>query len=235
VEQLDCIIAADQKLITCSVFGEIRCNCRLTGMPDLTLTFTRSNLLDDCSLHRCVRINRYQRERVISFVPPDGNFKLLSYRVNGINQIPIYVKPNITYKSGSGRVHIMVGAKWIQEKDKSVTDVVIFIPLPKSTINTALTTNVGTVKHDPSSKLCRWEIGKMPKERTPVLEGNITLPVDFIPDESPTVRAEFQVKMMTVSGLKVDGLAIRGVKYKPFKGVRSVTQAGKFQVRCTTL
>jgi AP-3 complex subunit mu len=41
-----------------------------------------------------------------------------------------------------------------------------------------------------------------------------------------------QVKMLALSGLKVDGLAIRGVKYKPFKGVRSVTQAGKFQVRC---
>jgi AP-3 complex subunit mu len=41
-----------------------------------------------------------------------------------------------------------------------------------------------------------------------------------------------QVKMLCLSGLKVDGLAIRGVKYKPFKGVRSVTQAGKFQVRC---
>jgi len=232
VEQLDCIISANQNLVVCSVFGEIRCNCRLTGVPDLMLTFTRPNLLDDCSLHRCVRINRYMKERVISFVPPDGNFKLLSYRVNGITQLPIYVKPIVNYKAGGGRVQIMVGSK---VGEKAVTDVVIYLPLPKNTINTSLSANVGSVKHDPTTKLCRWEIGKIPVERTPMLEGTITLPPDFVPDESPTVRADFQVKMMTVSGLKVDGLAIRGVKYKPFKGVRSVTEAGKFQVRCSTV
>jgi len=80
VEQLDVIIGANQNIISASVYGEIRCNARLSGMPDLTLSFSRPSLLDDCSLHRCVRINRYQRERVISFVPPDGNFKLLTYK-----------------------------------------------------------------------------------------------------------------------------------------------------------
>jgi AP-3 complex subunit mu len=124
----------------------------------------------------------------------------------------------------------MVGAKVTGEKP--VTNIVIIIPFPLCLRSAALTPNVGTVRIDPITQVCRWEIGKLPKEKTPTLEGTITLPPDYTPDEAPTVRAEFAVKMLAASGLKVDGLAIRGVSFKPFKGIRSVTQAGKFTIRC---
>jgi AP-3 complex subunit mu len=199
-------------------------------MPDLTLSFTKPNLLSDVSLHRCVRINRYQREKIISFVPPDGVFKLLSYRINGNTNMPIYVKPTITYgTNGTGRVECQVGSKNV--RDLPILDVVIIIPLTKHLISSTLTANCGSVRQDPKSKVVRWEIGKMPIDKTPQLDGGLVLPPDFKSDERPTVRAEFQVKMYCASGLKVDGLAIRGVKYKPFKGVRSLTQAGRFQLR----
>ncbi len=71
----------NQSVSMCSIFGEARCKCELSGMPDLLLTFNKPSLLDDCSLHRCVRINRYESERVVSFVPPDGEFTLFTYKV----------------------------------------------------------------------------------------------------------------------------------------------------------
>jgi AP-3 complex subunit mu len=40
-----------------------------------------------------------------------------------------------------------------------------------------------------------------------------------------------QVSMFAASGLKVDGLALHNEKYSHWKGVRSITRAGKFQVR----
>jgi hypothetical protein len=60
VEQIDAIIAPTGNPVSIQVYGDIRTNCRLSGMPDLTLNFTRSNLLEDCALHRCVRINRFE-------------------------------------------------------------------------------------------------------------------------------------------------------------------------------
>jgi len=230
VEQIDAIISSEQQVITANVYGDIKCNCRLTGMPDLTLTFTRPSLLDDCSLHRCVRINRYQRERQISFVPPDGKFKLLSYRVGGDIRMPVFVKPQINYGPNNGRVYVTVGSKYAS--DKPVTELVVIIPLTKATRSISLSANVGTVKPDQITKVVRWEIGRLPKEKTPTLEGTISLPPDYVVDEAPTITAEFVVKMTTASGLKVEGLAIKNVKYKPFKGVRSVVTAGKFQIRC---
>jgi len=230
VEQIDCIVSNNGNLVSCHVFGDIKANCRLSGMPDLTLTFTKPSLLEDCSLHRCVRINRFQREHVVSFVPPDGQFTLMSYRVKGLSQLPIYIKPTVTYKPGQGKIYVQVGAKF--GSDKQITELVVIIPLPKQLKTTTISANVGSIKQDQITKVLRWDIGTLGDKKVPVLEGTIVLPTDYTPDEMPTITAELTMKMFCISGLKVDGLAIRGVKYKPFKGVRSVTQAGKFQVRC---
>ena len=229
VESIDAITSANGGVMVATVFGEMKCNCRLSGVPDLTLSFTKQNLLDDVSFHRCVRIQRYQRERVLSFVPPDGPFKLMSYRVGGITQMPIYVKPQITFRAGSARVHIMVGSKL--GEDKPLTAVKVLIPFPTSMRSHTLTVNVGTIHIDTPSQLCHWEIGRIPKDVTPLMEGGLVLMSDQVVEDLPVLRAEFVCKMYAASGLKVDGLAIRNVGYKPFKGVRSVTQAGKFQIR----
>lgn len=233
IESIDAILSPSGETIHANIFGDVNCNCRLSGMPDLTLSFTKPSLLDDVSLHRCVRINRYTREKVISFVPPDGQFKLMSYRIPGAAScaMPIYIRPQITYGPGQGKIYVQVGLK--QNGDKTVTNVVVLIPLPACTRAASLTPNMGSVRIDSKTQLARWEIGKLPKDKTPTLEGSITLPMEFKADsESPTVRGEFVVKMLAASGLKVDGLAIRGVTYKPFKGIRSCTQSGKFTVRC---
>lgn len=228
VEHVDAVISSNQNVISCMLYGDINCNCRLTGMPDLTLTFNRPSILDDCSLHRCVRILRFQREKVVSFVPPDGNFRLLSYKTAG-GDIPIYVKPQISFKPGSGKVHIMVGRKGMV--NKPITNIIVTIPLPSETRNTSLSANIGAVKYDQKKKVVTWEFAKIPQDLTPVIEGGITLPPDLVPDESPVVRAKFTVKMWTSSGIKVDGLSVRNVRYKPFKGVRTLTQAGRFETR----
>jgi AP-3 complex subunit mu len=39
-------------------------------------------LLDDVSFHPCVRFKRWESERILSFIPPDGNFRLLAYHVS---------------------------------------------------------------------------------------------------------------------------------------------------------
>ena len=73
------------------------CNSMLSGRPDLTLSFIDPNILEDTSFHPCVRLARWEREKVISFIPPDGVFRLFTYRVRGISNLPIYVNPQITF------------------------------------------------------------------------------------------------------------------------------------------
>lgn len=41
-------------------FFQIDCCIKLSGMPDLTLTFVNPRLFDDVSFHPCVRFKRWE-------------------------------------------------------------------------------------------------------------------------------------------------------------------------------
>ncbi len=37
--------------------------------------------LDDLHFHQCVRLTTFDAERIITFIPPDGDFELLTYDI----------------------------------------------------------------------------------------------------------------------------------------------------------
>jgi len=228
IEEIDTIIDNNQMPVNTEVSSSILVNCKLSGMPDLTLIFNNPRIMDDASFHPCVRLNKWEQSRVISFIPPDGQFELMKYRVLGQIQLPIFCKPQITYSETGGKVTVMVGQKPIS---KTVEGIIITIPFPKSVQTCNLTANVGHVAYDDSNKICKWDIGKIPKD-SPILSGNIVFqPGSPIPEAKPTLMVDFKINMFAVSGLKVESLAMVNEAYKPWKGVRSITKAGKFQVR----
>lgn len=56
----------------------------------------------------------FQAERVLSFIPPDGNFRLISYHINTQSTvaIPVYVRHNLSIKTGEqARLDLTVGPK----------------------------------------------------------------------------------------------------------------------------
>jgi AP-3 complex subunit mu len=228
-EEIDCIIDGNGLVVNSEVHGEIQSNCRLSGMPDLTLCFNNPHIMDDASFHPCVRYSRWEHDKVLSFVPPDGSFKLMNYRVKGQLQMPLYVKPQISFHESGGRVNVMVGPK--NNMNKAIEAVVVNIPFPKIVTSASLTANVGAVLYDEQAKVAKWSIGKLPKDKTPQLSGTMTLPAGAqLPEANPTLTTQFKIMMYTASGIKVDSLAC-SERYKPYKGVRSITKAGKFQVR----
>ena len=51
------------------------------------------------------------------------------------------------------------------------------------------------------------------------------------PESNPSISIGFTISQMAISGLKVSRLDLFGEKYKPFKGVKYITKAGRFQIR----
>jgi len=43
---------------------------------------SRTVEMDDLKFHQCVDMNKFESERLIEFVPPDGEFELMNYRLN---------------------------------------------------------------------------------------------------------------------------------------------------------
>ncbi|XP_788453.3 AP-3 complex subunit mu-2 [Strongylocentrotus purpuratus] len=232
IEEVDCIIDKSGSTVIAEIQGYIDCSVKLTGMPDLTMSFVNHRLLDDVSFHPCVRYKRWESERVLSFVPPDGNFRLLSYHIGASNltAIPVYVKPNIMMRETSGRFEVMVGPK--QTMGKTVENVVITCDLPKQVLNMTLTPTQGSYSFDPVSKIMSWEVGKINPQKLPSIKGSMSLQSGVPPPEAnPTLSVQFSINQLAISGLKVNRLDMYGEKYKPFKGVKYLTRAGKFQVR----
>lgn len=101
VEEVDAITTATGAVVSSDVSGTIQCQSHLSGVPDLLLTFKDPNLLDDCSFHPCVRYARFEKDQIVSFVPPDGDFELMRYRIRSDRarnfQPPVYCHAQWTY------------------------------------------------------------------------------------------------------------------------------------------
>lgn len=138
-------------VISSSIYGVVEAESKLSGMPDLTLRWNNPRMIDDASFHPCVRYNRYEMDRVISFVPPDGAFTLMKYRIYQTIQPPMYCKPSISFGETGGKVSIMIGPK--NCGDKVVEDVVITIPLPPCVSTYHLEGSMGTTSYDDKTKV----------------------------------------------------------------------------------
>uniref|UniRef100_A0A8D2QBT3 Adaptor related protein complex 3 subunit mu 2 n=2 Tax=Passerellidae TaxID=1729112 RepID=A0A8D2QBT3_ZONAL len=202
VEEIDAIIDKSGSTITAEIQGVIDACVKLTGMPDLTLSFMNPRLLDDVSFHPCVRFKRWESERILSFIPPDGNFRLLSYHVSAQNlvAIPVYVKHNISFRDSSslGRFEITVGPK--QTMGKTVEGVMVTSQMPKSVLNMTLTPSQGTHAFDPVTKLLSWDVGKINPQKLPSLKGSVSLQAGTSkPDENPTINLQFKIQQLAIS------------------------------------
>ncbi|CAF4942128.1 unnamed protein product, partial [Rotaria socialis] len=60
IESFDAIIDQRGMIITAEISGVIDCCVKLSGMPDLTLSFINPRLLDDVSFHPCVRLKKWE-------------------------------------------------------------------------------------------------------------------------------------------------------------------------------
>jgi AP-3 complex subunit mu len=266
VEAVDATLDSEGRLLAGGVYGEVHAVARLSGMPDLTLTFANSGLLDDVRFHPCVRYARFAADRVLSFVPPDGPCKLMSYKVRDPPTpmggrgmmgavpplpLPLYVKPQFSFSEASGRISLMVGPR--MDMRKPVEGIVIRVPLPVCVASIDVQANHGGVGYDEKSKVILWDLGTIPKDRTPILSGVLQLDrsrtgdfgevggggvVDaataknkMLWDEALSIEVSFKVFGANVSGLSVDALHLVNEQYKLYKGVRYTTMSGRFVVR----
>ena len=63
--------------------------------------------MEDVKFHQCVRLSRFENDRTISFIPPDGEFELMSYRLNTQVKPLIWVECLVESHSGS-RIEYML-------------------------------------------------------------------------------------------------------------------------------
>lgn len=229
VEEMDAIINRDGTLVKCEIYGEVQVNSHLSGLPDLTLSFANASILNDVRFHPCVRLRPWESQQILSFVPPDGQFKLMSYRIKKLKNIPIYVKPQLTSDSGTCRISVLVGIR--NDPRKPIDSITVEFQLPPCVLSADLTSNHGTV-NILANKTCSWSIGRLPKDKAPSMSGTLVLETGLERlHVFPSFRVGFRIMGVALSGLQIDKLDLKNLPSRPYKGFRALTRAGEYEVR----
>ena len=85
--------------------------------------------LEDIRFHQCVRLSRFENDRTISFIPPDGEFTLMEYRLNTTVRPLIWIEAHVEPHSHS-RIEYMIKAKSNFKRRSTANNVEIIIPVP---------------------------------------------------------------------------------------------------------
>eukprot|EP00923_Selenidium_pygospionis_P015725 GHVN01027418.1.p1 GENE.GHVN01027418.1~~GHVN01027418.1.p1 ORF type:complete len:535 (+),score=122.97 GHVN01027418.1:163-1605(+) len=250
IESLNCIVDKAGDMVCSSVTGSIQVNSKLSGVPQLTLTLRQPSMLEEAGLHPCVKLKRFERDRALSFIPPDGVTEIASYHIPSLDTQtiapPVKLAASIDWSKQDvasiqlrvrPQVPVGLGGSPSQVEAEGVT---VVMPLPNFISSATLTTSTGIVRFIQKSKLLVWDLGKLYLDAGGeyIAEGTLnsscaaTSLEAIAPTECSLVaHLTFCVKSWTVTNIKVDSLEIHGVSYTPYKGVRSSTIAGKFEYR----
>ena len=52
-------------------------------------------ILDDCNFHECVHLDEFESSRTLHFLPPDGEFSVLNYRITADFRPPFKIYPTL--------------------------------------------------------------------------------------------------------------------------------------------
>ncbi|RAH47626.1 AP-2 complex subunit mu [Aspergillus brunneoviolaceus CBS 621.78] len=220
-----------------SSFGGGGSSGMVSGNRDGTTKATRaaagSVTLEDCQFHQCVKLGRFDADRIISFVPPDGEFELMRYRATENVNLPFKVHP-IVREVGTTKVEYSVAIKANYSSKLFATNVVIRIPTPLNTAKTTERTSQGRAKYEPEHNNIVWKIARFSGGSEYVLtaEATLTSMTHQKAWSRPPLSLSFSLLMFTSSGLLVRYLKVfEKSNYSSVKWVRYMTRAGSYEIR----
>uniref|UniRef100_A0A8C4HVY6 Adaptor related protein complex 1 subunit mu 3 n=1 Tax=Dicentrarchus labrax TaxID=13489 RepID=A0A8C4HVY6_DICLA len=125
IESVNLLVSANGSVLRSEIVGTIKLKVVLSGMPELRLGLNDKVLfeitgreksktveLEDVKFHQCVRLSRFENDRTISFIPPDGESELMSYRLNTTVKPLIWIE-SVIEKFSHSRVEIKGGKEYM--------------------------------------------------------------------------------------------------------------------------
>jgi AP-2 complex subunit mu-1 len=203
------------------------------GKRKATRAAAGSVTLEDCQFHQCVQLTKFDTDRTISFVPPDGEFELMRYRATENVNLPFKVHA-IVREIGTTKVEYSIAIKANYGSKLFATNVVVRIPTPLNTAKITERTTQGKAKYEPESNCIVWKIARFVGGSEFVLsaEAQLTSMTHQKAWSRPPLSVNFSLLMFTSSGLLVRYLKVfeKG-NYSSVKWVRYMTRAGSYEIR----
>uniref|UniRef100_A0A158Q7C8 MHD domain-containing protein n=1 Tax=Elaeophora elaphi TaxID=1147741 RepID=A0A158Q7C8_9BILA len=259
IESVNLLANANGVVLQSEIVGSVKMRVYLTGMPELRLGLNdkvlfessgrgknRSVELEDVKFHQCVRLSRFENDRTISFIPPDGEFELMSYRLMTVVKPLIWMEAVVERHTHS-RVEYMIKANGYHrvfqnsymaksqfKRRSTANNVEIIIPVPSDADSPKFKTSIGTVKYTPEQNSFIWTIKSFPGGKEYLMRAHFNLPSVQCEDREgrPPMKVKFEIPYFTTSGIQVRYLKIiEKSGYQALPWVRYITQNGDYQLR----
>jgi AP-1 complex subunit mu len=250
-EHVNLLVGTNNAIIQNEVVGEINLTTYLSGMPEVQVGLNDKILFDqaddrrqtdvtrrvfeleDIKFHQCVRLSQYELDHVITFIPPDGRFCLLRYRVSAAIRPIINITSTVERFKGS-RVELVIQARGDFTPQSVAQDVSIKIPVPTDADSPKAKCTVGKMKYTPKDNQLVWTIRKFPGGKQFSMKAHFGLPSVESEDEDSKrpISVDFEIPYFTLSGLQVQYLKVfEKTGYECVNWVRYVTCAGTYEFR----
>ncbi|KAJ8410660.1 hypothetical protein AAFF_G00186170 [Aldrovandia affinis] len=197
----------------------------------------QSIAIDDCTFHQCVRLSKFDSERSISFIPPDGEYELMRYRTTKDIILPFRVIP-LVREVGRTKLEVKVVIKSNFKPSLLAQKIEVRIPTPLNTSGVQVICMKGKAKYKASENAIVWKIKRMAGMK----ESQISAEIELLPTNDkkkwarPPISMNFEVPFAP-SGLKVRYLKVFEPKlnysdHDVIKWVRYIGRSGIYETRC---
>jgi len=251
IESVNMLMSSKGTILHADVTGKVVMKCYLSGTPECKFGLNDKLMLqtdntpsakkhkaidiDDVTFHQCVKLGKFDNDRTISFIPPDGEFELMKYRVQNAIVPPFRLVSPTVRELGKTRLEVQVTIKSVFNSRLFGKNVTVIIPTPKNTAKCNIRVLVGKASYNSSTSSIVWKIKKFPGNSEYSLSAEVNLIAQTIEkkaESKPPIQLQFQVPMFTASGLHVRFLKIYEKSgYQAVKWVRYVTQGGSYENR----
>ncbi|GMM53018.1 Apm1 protein [Starmerella bacillaris] len=262
IESVNMLCSPSGQVLKSEILGRVAMKSYLSGMPELRLGLNDRVIFDhvsntgaaspaplgnkkpiemeDVKFHQCVRLSRFESDRTISFIPPDGEFELMSYRLNTNVKPLIWVDCKIN-KHENSRIEIVARLRAQFKPRSTANDVQIIIPVPEDADSPKIKL-AGAVfskaKWKPELSAIVWKMKHLGGGKELVLQAELGLPA-VSGDENQAkrpIQVKFSIPYFTTSGIQVRYLKIVESKllYQSWPWVRYITQSGDYAIRVNT-
>lgn len=253
LEEVNLLMSSEGEILRNDVSGKIIMRTYLTGMPECKFGINDKILVDskakkggskkqagrtgaalksveieDISFHRCVKLTKFDADRTITFVPPDGEFELMRYRITDNVTLPFKIVPVVEER---GDTRAIFNIKAISNFSPTIhaNNVVIRIPCPKNTARCKCRVRAGRARYEPEHHAIIWRIKKFGGRKELALHAEAELAASTSGKKwsRPPITIQFNCPRFAASGLIVRFLKVfEKTAYQTTKWVRYITKNG---------
>jgi len=184
VENVNMLMSDKGNVLHADVTGKVLMKCYLSGMPDCRFGLndklmlqsqdqsqntqsiaqkkTKSIDIDDVTFHQCVKLQKFDIDRSISFTPPDGEFELMRYRVQNAIVPPFRLLSPMIRELGKTRLEIQITVKSVFNARLFGKNVTVIIPTPKNTAKCDINVLTGSAAYNSTLSAIVWKIKRFP-------------------------------------------------------------------------